>query len=163
MNKVRYWYNHSEVVQRFKPVQERNIVSPVTSKLPLRHLQVDLIDMSNQPSVDNMKWILNCIDVMSKFCIALPLPNKFAATTAAAMQTIIQALSLEVTGSVIQCDNGTEFKGEFAELMQQAGLKMVFSKTYKSTSNAQVERMNRTIRTMLVKHAARTGNKRNWS
>ena len=73
LNKVRYWYGHSEVVQRFKPVQERNIVRPVTSKLPLRHLQIDLIDMSNQRSADGMNWILNCIDVMSKYCIALPM------------------------------------------------------------------------------------------
>ena len=163
LNKVRYWYNHSEVVQRFKPVQERNIVRPVTSKLPLRHLQLDLIDMSNQRSTDGMNWSLNCICVVSKFCIALPMPNKEAATTAGAMRIIIRALSLEVTGSVVQADNGTEFKGEFADLMQRTGLKMVFSKTYKSTSNAQIERMNCTIRTMLAKHGAKTGNKRNWS
>ena len=71
LNKVRYWYNNSEIVQRFKPVQQRNIVRPVTSRLPMRHLQIDLIDMSNQRSTDGMKWIFNCIDIMSKFCIAL--------------------------------------------------------------------------------------------
>ena len=86
LNKVRFWYNNSEIVQRFKPVQQRNIVRPVTSRLPLRHLQIDLIDMSNQRSVDGMNWIFTCIDVMSKFCIAIPLPNKEAATTAPCRQ-----------------------------------------------------------------------------
>lgn len=164
MAKVRYFYNNSEIAQRYRPVQERNIVRPVTSKLPLRHLQIDLIDMSNQKSTDGMNWIFTCIDVMSKFCIAIPLPNKYASTTAQAMRSIIRALSLDVTGHVIQADNGTEWKGEFTELIEETGiLKLVYSKTYKSTSNAQVERMNRTIRTLLSRHAAKTGNKRGWS
>ena len=75
-------------------MQQRNIVRPVTSRLPLRHLQIDLIDMSNQRSVDGMNWIFTCIGVMSKFCIAIPLPNKEAATTAQAMRTIIRARTI---------------------------------------------------------------------
>jgi hypothetical protein len=99
LNKVRYyWYDHSETVQRFKPVQHKNIVRPVTSKLPMRHLQIDLCDFSNQSSLGK-KWILTTIDVMSKFATATALPNKEASTTAAAFEGVIRNLSLNVTGS----------------------------------------------------------------
>jgi len=75
------------------------------------------------------------MDIYSKYAVCIPMRNKFALTTANAMRRIIQRLHLDIFGSVVQADNGTEFKGEFGDLMDEFGLKLIHGKSYTSTSD----------------------------
>jgi hypothetical protein len=56
---------------------------------------------------------------------------------------------LDIFGSVIQADNGTEFKGGFGDLMGEFDLKLIHGKSYTSTHNGAIERFQQTLRTAI--------------
>jgi hypothetical protein len=89
--------------------------------------------------------------------------NKEAATTANAMRLIIQRLHLDMFGSVMQADNGSEFKGAFKSMVvDEFGLKLIHGKSYTSTHAGLVERFQQSLRRALSKYMSQSG-KSDWS
>jgi len=64
---------------------------------------------------------------------------------------------LDIFGSVVQADNGTEFKGEFGDLMDEFGLKLIHGKSYTSTHNGAIERFQQTLRRAIGKWMSSSG------
>jgi len=64
-------------------IKERTDMTPVVSKEPWTHVQVNLIDFHEFADVnDDYKWLLTCVCTFSKYLVAVPMKNKEAATVA---------------------------------------------------------------------------------
>ena len=116
---------------------------------PLSHVKMDLVDMSSiATSNSNYNWLLNIVDMHSRFAWALPLKSKHASLVA---HELLRWTYTEGAPSIVGCDQGKEFYGEVVELSQRLGFKLAKSKPYSSSTQGLVEVFNRTLRAMLSK------------
>lgn len=95
-------------------------LNPIKSSCCMERIQIDLIDM--RALNEEMKWILHIQDHFSKFSLAYPLTAKMAGNVATKMA---EWFGLFGFPRIIQCDNGTEFKGECEELFLQHGILII--------------------------------------
>jgi hypothetical protein len=114
-------------------------------------VQVDLLDMSRYSKEnDSVKYLLCAICVFTKKAYVRPLYNKFSSSTALAMQSILDEMS-PTKVEVISGDMGSEFKKDFAKLLEKRNIK--FQKAITSQHHAAVvERFNRTLRSLITKY-----------
>ena len=90
------------------------------------------------------KYALCVVDVASRYKECEPLVDKTAANTAAAIAKIYERSPLNYP-NLMQVDSGTEFKGEFAELMRSNNTKLKAVPPGNHASQGIVERFNRTL------------------
>ena len=112
--------------------------------------QMDLADMIQiQRFNQGFRYILTCIDILSRYGWARPLKTKSGAEVAAAIQDIL--VSSGRTPKRIQTDQGKEFyNAQVKRLLEQHDIELFSVKSpFKS---AMVERWNRTIKTKLWKY-----------
>lgn len=88
-------------------------------------------------------YILNAIDYVSSKAISIILPSNKAHYTAAALNDIDRLFGFKVKH--IQTDNGSEFMGEFADMMDKLGKAHFYNYIKKPMWNGKVERFNRTM------------------
>ena len=62
------------------------------------------------------EYIYSIIDVFSRYLICRPLQNKSSLSVSRTLKKIFMEFG---TPEVIQCDNGTEFKGHFDSLIKK--------------------------------------------
>lgn len=111
--------------------------------------QADLVDMSSlSQHNDKVKFMLTCIDVLSKFAWVCLLKNKSGKEVTRAFQDI---LAQGRRPKKLQTDKGTEFfNKDFQKLMKQ------YQITHFATSNDKkasvVERFNRTLKTRMWRY-----------
>ena len=91
--------------------------------------------------------ILVIICCFSKFCILSLLRDRRAATVANVFRKWVVAVF--GTPAAVRTDNGAEFKGEFAAYCAAAGIRCKRSCPYTSHSQGVVERLHRTVESML--------------
>ncbi len=110
--------------------------------------QIDLIDMDYlERQNDHYKYILNCVDIYSRYCFLRGMRNKEANTI---METLDEIM--ETTGQrprIIQTDQGSEFKGVFDEYLKDNDIKHIFNHSYSPNQNTYVERSNKDIRKLI--------------
>ena len=110
--------------------------------------QVDLVDMSNVAGSNNKhRYILTCIDVFSKHAWAKPMLNKTAATTKAAMESILKDGRKP---RLVYSDDGNEFKGECKSFLKSNGIQIFISRT--KVKACVVERFNRTLKEKMYRY-----------
>ena len=153
----------SKQYQRHRPVF-RNRVSPkhVVSNKVNDRWQLDLIDMkADQVSHDgkNQRYILSVIDTFSRFLFLRSLPRKDSKTVAECLSRIFAD---QGQPQVIQCDQGTEFKGTVKKLLQDRGIKVLRSRPYHPQSQGKCERSHREVRNKIAFMAKRKRGY-NWS
>ena len=81
-------------------------LTPIISTKPFERIQIDLIDMRNQPDANDKAtylWILHVKDHFSKFSSLYPLHNKTAEGVAAKLGEWIGHFQAP---DILQCDNG---------------------------------------------------------
>ena len=111
--------------------------------------QMDLVDLSSIARYnDNHRYILTCIDVLSKYAFAVPLHNKSAPVVSEAIRAIIN----ERRPNFVQTDKGTEFLNhEVQKLFRDNDIK--FYTTENDTIKASVcERFNRTLKEKMYRY-----------
>ena len=117
--------------------------------------QMDLLEMIPFAKINKgYKYILNCIDVFSRFVRAIPLKSKSAKDVAAALELMLK----NKQPKHIQTDLGKEFYNSAVKaVLKKYDINhySVFSQ-YKA---ALVERFNRTLRNRLTKYLTSQGNK----
>ena len=124
---------------------------------PLSHVKMDLVDMSSVAgSNKNYNWLLNIVDMHSRFAWSIPLKSKHAGLVA---HELFRWIMVEGTPQTIGCDQGKEFMGEVVELSRSMGFKLAKSLPYSSSTQGLVEVYNRTIRGMLSKATDERGSK----
>jgi hypothetical protein len=84
-------------------------------------VQIDLIDFTNQPDGE-WNWILHIVDHWSKFNAAYAMKSKQSKEVA---YWLAHFMSLFGPSQILQCDNGTEFKGACSALLQEHGILII--------------------------------------
>ncbi len=157
-----------------QPLKSTDPVRNVIASQPWERIQIDLMDF-RKFAEDNRGycWILNVIDVYSKFLFSVPLRSKqmeevrifrlflFLFKVAHALQSIFR---IEGNPRILQSDNGCEFTNELLRtLCAERGILIVHGRPRHPQSQGQVERCNQTILRFLAKSLHDSdGGKKNW-
>lgn len=160
---VANWLNDQEINQLYHPVKKTRKIKPTILSGSSKVMAVDLINMEHY-GIQN-KYLLTATDLFSKYAWAKPLKNKEGYTVAIGIQEILDDMKrkFKTTPSVIRSDNGAEFKSKnVKDLLDQKGIKQVFSSSYNPESNGGVERLNYTIKKQIKMIKAQNDNN-NWS
>lgn len=143
-----------QMVQPYKkPVR---YTRPIRSSYVLERVQLDII--GPMPRNGHFKYILTAIDHFSKMAFAWPLHNKTAALVTAKVADLFEN-QLDTKPTVIQTDNGGEFKSVFDDWCNDNGVLHIMSHSYTPQSQGAVERFNRTLKEMLWSFMAQRNNK----
>lgn len=117
------------------------------------YIQIDLIDVTPLES-DEAKYLLTCVDIFTRKLWAFPLENKSSDDVAKQLSKLVKEYKFLTT---IQSDNGKEFQGRVAALLDRNNIKHILSTPGNPTTNAYVERANGTIKRALYAYLQRTG------
>ncbi len=104
-----------------KPSTTRAPLQPIEVDVTFERVQIDLIDMKHEPD-RQYKWILHAKDHFSKLSGLWALKSKHAGPVAEAMAQWFMLLG---PPAIVQCDNGTEFKGALLILLRKYGIKCI--------------------------------------
>ena len=112
--------------------------------------QMDLVDLSKLSKYNSgYKYLLVCIDVLSKFAWIEPLKTK----TAGELKEAIQKVFLHDNRQplMIQTDKGTEFLNSLVKnMLKEKNIKLFTTNSERKAS--VVERLNRTIKSIMFKY-----------
>ena len=151
----------------FKLLSEE-LHKPVRRKFPRRAVIVqgidhvwscDLVEMQEWMNKnDGYKYMLNIVDVLSKYAWSVPLKNKTAETVVDAFQKVVTESKRKP--SHVWVDEGGEF---YNKLMDKwlANNKINRYSTHGDHKSANVERFNRTLKTLMWKRFT-AENTRRW-
>ena len=147
---VREWLKGQRVYSLHRPVQKRFQRNRVFAKSIDSLWELDLIDLQSLKKYNNnFRYMVTCIDVLSKYGWAIPLKDKTASTLVKAFQQI-----LKDSGRIpqkIHTDRGSEFVNhKFKTLLKEKGIG--FYHTFNDTKASVVERFNRTLKQRMYRY-----------
>lgn len=110
--------------------------------------QSDLVDMQALSAFNNgYKYLLTCIDILSKYAWAIPLKDKKSFTVMKALEKIFS----ERKPQNLQCDAGKEYTNKVVQdFLKKKNI--YFFTTNNATKASVVERFNRTLKTKMWKY-----------
>lgn len=122
-----------------------------------KQFQVDLVDMSAYVSEnDNVRYLLTCIDVFSKYAWVRCLKNKSATVVTNAFKDILREGRVP---QKLQTDEGKEFYNKvFRQLLNEYNI--VHFSTSNETKACVVERFNRTFKTRMWRYLTSVNSRR---
>ncbi len=125
---------------------------PIYSHYPFEKVQSDLLDLSNLSSTNsNVKYLLLCIDVYSRYVYFRKINNKTNETVTHAMKEILKEIGKPV--KILQCDLGSEFISKsFKYLMKDNEIKVEYSEVGNHKSLGNINRFCLTIRNLIEKY-----------
>ena len=106
---VRSFIAKQEIRQRRKPLK----VNSYVADLPRQEFQVDLADFG-EPAKPRYGFV--AVDIFTKKGACIPIADKNAETTAAAMETVFSELGYP---STVLSDEGGEFSGTFSAVLKR--------------------------------------------
>ena len=130
-----------------------------TPDMPMQLICMDLVGPITPVTSKGNRFILTCIDMLTGYTMAIPIPDKSAKTICDTYRTHIYCIF--GGSSRILTDNGTEFKNEqFNELCTQLEIKRVYSPVYTPEANGRLEAWHRFFKACVAKHIR--GNAAEW-
>jgi hypothetical protein len=129
-------------------------ITPIVSHGCCHHLQLDLMDMRLNPD-DNCKWILQIKCHFSQYVWLFALKDKKAESVAIAFSLWLDFNSF---CHIVQCDNGTKFKGALRQKCKKYGIKLIHGRPYYPQTQGSVERANGTYKHRLRAYIMENGN-----
>ncbi|KAJ8050807.1 hypothetical protein HOLleu_04145 [Holothuria leucospilota] len=149
-NAIREWLKGQNTYTLHKPVKKNFARNRVLVNAIDHQWEMDLADLSSLSRYNNgYKFLLTCIDVLSKFAWVIPLKNKSQGTLLQAVQTILS--SGRKPRQQIYTDRGTEFVNKLLQdFFKDKGIN--FFTTNNETKASVVERFNRTLKTKMWKY-----------
>ncbi|XP_072046821.1 uncharacterized protein [Amphiura filiformis] len=149
VHKIKQWLRNQDTYTLHKPVKKKFPRNKVWVYGMDSQWEADLADLSSLSHLNKgYKFLLTCIDVLSKFAWVIPLKNKKGDTLVKAFK---QILSKGRTPINLFTDSGTEFKNkQFQKMLQINGIYHFTSRN--ETKCPTVERFNRTIKTKMYKY-----------
>ena len=119
------------------------MVITTTSSYPFEKIFLDIVGPLNQTESFN-KYLLTCQDDLSKFSVAIPIPNQEANTVAKAFARDI--ICRYGTPKYLVTDQGTNFMSSiFKETCKILQIKQIHCTSYHPQSNGSLERSHRTL------------------
>ena len=149
---IKQWLSRQAFWQVHLPAPKRVDRPHYEVTTPNEMHQSDLLYMPSDSLYGNKyKYILAGIDAASRFKVARPLRTKQARDVAEMLADICKVGPLKYP-SILQCDNGSEFKGEVTKMLekQEVKIRRVTTK-YAHTHTAFVEALNKILIERLFK------------
>ncbi|KAI8479492.1 hypothetical protein Bbelb_427530 [Branchiostoma belcheri] len=147
---VKDWLRSQDTYTLHKPIRRRFKRGRVVVSGLNHQWQADLADLSSLAKHnDGYRYLLTCIDVLSKFAWAVPIKDKKGLTLVEAFQSILDEGRKPWR---LQTDQGTEFLNRhFQTLLKNEDIE--FFTTFNAETKASVvERFNRTLKTRMWKY-----------
>lgn len=143
------WYNKQPVNQIYKPIRAVKTHSKIVShSLHSGEIYVDLMDVSRfSRNNKGIKYLLNCIDLYSRFVWSFPLKTKKPSEIEPYIKEVIQSIPNK-TDMTFSFDNGSEFKGEVKALLDKLEIPIYLNDPSALNAHhkmALIERFNRTL------------------
>ena len=161
---VKKFLQSQETAQVFHHRHKPETYYPLQAHRPFQRIQIDLLDLtSGKRNNQGYGWIMNAVDVYTRYAIAIPLKNKTTTECFNGLKTILKDISV-LGFRVLQIDSDNEpaflsksFKKYCADLAIVQNLSLPLDYPPKGV----VERFNGTLRTLITKylHAFKT---RDW-
>ena len=168
------WLAKQEVNQLHRALPKTSeSIKPINSMGKLDRCQVDLV-IRGGDQLRTWKGWLTCIDVATRFTWTEALKSTKSKPVADAFVKILKRVAESIpdkdkrkavegkskTWGVVQSDNGSEFKDEFAALLKRLNMTQLFGVPNVSTSQSLVERAQGTLSNSMEKETTATG--ANW-
>ena len=146
---VKKWLTEQDTYTLHKPVRTTFKRRCVVVGGMHQQWQADLVDVSNlKKDNDGITFLLNVIDVFSKWAWCIPLKNKSASSLVAAFTELLS----NIKPVTLQTDKGLEFRNRsFQALLKENGVHH-FSTHNEETKASIVERFNRTLKTRMWRY-----------
>uniref|UniRef100_A0A5S6Q2I3 RNA-directed DNA polymerase n=2 Tax=Trichuris muris TaxID=70415 RepID=A0A5S6Q2I3_TRIMR len=135
---------------RNEPVEKgRAPLQPVVATRRWEKLAIDILGPLVVSETGN-RYILVAIDCFSKFAEAFPIPDQEAKTVTRVL--VNEFICRYGVPEAIHTDQGSQFEAAiFQSMCTELGIRKTRTTPYHPSGNGQVERMNRTLGTMLSK------------
>ena len=101
------------------------------------------------------RYVLTCINLLTSFIIAVPIPNKAAESM---VESYLSGI-LSRTGASTVClsDNSSELKSsQMNSILKQLGIKHIFSNPYRPQGNSCIENVHNFLKRTLTKYLSST-------
>lgn len=136
---------------------KKAVNKPVLAKKVNERWQCDLVELERfAPYNSGYVYLLNVVDVFTRFLWSVPLKQKEAALVRDALERIAAENGYP---RVLQSDQGTEFKAEVDDWCKEHNIKHSRSKSYSPRGNGLIEGTNKILREKLhdalVRHQTR--------
>ena len=137
---IQTFLNRQHVNQQIHPsFKNKQKLKPVTSKEVMNRVQMDIVDMMQNPveiSEDKVyRYVLVILDVFSRMIFLRPLQSKSSTKVAS---IVMQIFSDVGPPKILQTDQGTEFKGVVEKVMNKLKVKIIHSRPYHPQSQEKV-------------------------
>ena len=149
--KVYNWLLKQDAYTLHKPVRKNFLRNPYTPNNIYDVFEIDLVDLQSlSKHNNNVKYLLNVIDVFSKYAYSEPLINKSGITITTAFSKILK--KLKQTPLVVRSDRGKEFLNTtFQDLLKRKKIEFQICRN-PDVKCSVVERFNRTLKTKMYKY-----------
>ena len=147
---VKQWLSHQDTYTLHKPIRRRFKRRQVIVGGIDHQWQADLVDLIKLAKHNKAyKYLLTCIDVLSKYAWVVPLKNKTGDSLIKAFKSIFKQGRVPLC---LQTDKGTEFTNrKFQAFLKQKGVR--FFTTHNEETKASIaERFNRTLKTKMWRY-----------
>lgn len=153
------WYNSQEVNQSYKQKTDKKQFASIICPFGIGCIQADLADFSKFKKQNNgVTFLLNCVDIYSRYAWSFPLKNKKSSTVAKALENVFININEYYPMKIsITVDGGSEFKREVNKLLDKYGVIKYTNVPNSLESHSHmgiVERFNRTLRFKIAKYMA---------
>jgi transposase InsO family protein len=141
------WLKQQEINQIYTPSKgkAKEIKSSMTT--PNKILAIDLVNMEKF-EVRGFKYLLNCIDMSSRFIHSVALKNKEENEVLRGFKKIYNKSKIRA----VRSDNGSEFiNKKFKDFLEKNDIKQILGEAGKPQSNGMIERANATIKELIEK------------
>lgn len=145
---IKKWLEGVDTYTLHKPIRRKFPTNRVIVHSIDQQWQADLVDLTNLREYnDGFRYLLNCIDILSKHAWSIPLKTKRGEDIVKAFQQIFS----ERKPISLQTDQGTEFKNtKFQKFLKEQDVR--FFTTFNMTKASIVERFNRTLKSKMWKY-----------
>jgi transposase InsO family protein len=152
---------NQETYQVFQPIPKLKYY-PVIAHLPFERIQIDLMDMKNEPN-RTYKWIMNAVDVYTRYAISIPLKNKTQTEATRGLKQILFIITNELNQTaplLIDSDYESAFQSsDYRRVLKKYEIENNYTKS-KHTLGI-VERYNQTLRNLIERYKF-SHNTNNW-
>ena len=144
---VNDWLQNQETHQLNQEHTKPTTIKSSIYYAPYDAIAIDLIDMSNF-EIKGYKYLLNGVDLFSRFLYSIPMKNKEDTTTLTAFKKIMKINKFKS----VRSDNGSEFVSDIMKAYcKKQKIKQVFSSPHLPQSNGAIERQNGTLKRLIFK------------
>jgi len=157
LNEVKFWLSKQLLYTLHKQRRKNFIRNRVIVENVNEQFQADLVDLQMFSKEKNgYKFILKCIDVLSKFAFAKPLKDKTGLSVMNALKEIFKSRQ----PTKIQTDKGKEFLNSNVQLLFKKFKINHFTSEFEEIKCSNVERFNRTLKSKMWKYFTANGTRR---